>query len=590
MDDDNEFNKECQAVAYRADQIHKWLAPILGSSTAAKKAYAFKGRLKSSGDVREKVLSRRNDLKRTQPNYAPAQVTDVSGFRIVRLFNAEVPEALDQLLALLKTDLPPGDAKGCVKSVKEIEFHTSRRLDDPLSIYGDVKRVVEANGHTLKPPATNSDRAAASSYSSVHVLLECQAESVSSCTEIQLRSVFEEAWGEISHRLKYAPGKVARATGVGDIAGADSTSEFWLHLDALKSLTDGCAQYADLINRQILRDFTGPAERKTMPLDPPEKSVALFAAYGPEVIDRVKAAYRQRNEAAIMKEPGARAAAFRAAAAGFQAALAAFPNATTDEDRRRQDILREELAYGSMFGGNAELTARAEKTYRELCVTRPERVSVWLRLGQLRRDAGAYEEAKSLMEEGLRIVTEPGESDPDIQRQANWLLRRDLAYVCWRIADLEPGRADVATLLAAAIRYSEESLHYIKTDDQRLNTLQNLLYYLVAMGDISSASKKTEYSGRGSQVLDEIRPRVNLETWSLEELDTIARAEFAFGRPDLAKAAAGPIAQKLTERITEVRRERNLSHALAFETLSRDERDMLLFAQEALRAGKTGDR
>ena len=106
--DDLNFKLECRDVAYCAGQIHKWLEEILRRSNAVRRAYAFKNRVKSSDDIRNKVLGYRNheDPSRRNVNYAPASVTDASGFRIVKLFNAEVPEALDQLLALLDLPLP----------------------------------------------------------------------------------------------------------------------------------------------------------------------------------------------------------------------------------------------------------------------------------------------------------------------------------------------------------------------------------------------------------------------------------------------------------------------------------------------------
>ena len=259
--DDPDLRTDCQAIAYRAGQIHDWLGEVLRTSAAAERAYAFKARKKTADDIRNKVWARRKheDPEQRDSNYTPVDVTDASGFRIVKLFNAEVPEALEQLLQLLKTPIPAGNLKGALRDggVREIEFHTSRRLDDPLSIYQAVKDVVERNGFELKTSADVSEvrRSSKSSYSSVHVLLECEVleasgDPICSYSEIQLRSVFEEAWSEISHRLKYAPAKVARASGAVPVEKNEPLSDAFLHLDALKSLTDGCAQYADLINRQ----------------------------------------------------------------------------------------------------------------------------------------------------------------------------------------------------------------------------------------------------------------------------------------------------------------------------------------------------
>lgn len=588
---DADLEEDSELVAHRASRVHAWLEPVLRNSAAAKQAYRFKDRLKPWTDIRSKVLARRNDPKRPQSNYQPCDVSDASGFRIVKLFNAEVPEALDQLLALLKTDLQPGDANGKLNSVMEIEFHTSRRLSDPLSIYQEVQSVVQKHGFTLKQPIADAGGNAASSYSSVHVVVECTASGVVCRSEIQLRSVFEEAWGEISHRLKYAPAKIARALGGGAASALDDepSSDFLLHLDALKSLTDGCAQYADLINRELQRRVTGPADRKPTPLDPAGKSAALFTDYGEEMRKRVEQAYRARSEAVDAK-PAARADAFRRAADQFREIVRTFPEPKSDDDSRLLDVLREELAYCNMFTKNAELRDQAEQTYRELVTKRPDRVSILLRLGQLRRDAGDYAEGKSLMERGLKVAAEQPDPDPDVRQQVNWVLRRDLAYVCWRLVDLDPGRSDAAALLDEAIKHSETSLEYVKNEDQRLNTLQNLLYYLVDVWNRLPAGQKELPATRGREVLNELRPKVDLENWGIEELDSVERAEFEFGDRARAKAAASVIIRKLAARTAAMREERNLSHARAFEALSHDERDMYLYAQDVLASGPLTER
>jgi len=585
---DDDLKVRCQSAAYCADSVHEWLEPLLKGSAAAKRAYAFKGRVKSADDIYKKVLGRRNheDTRKRDPNYQPSQVTDASGFRIVKLFNAEVPQSLDELLSLLKLKLKEetdsASQGGKLKQVTEIEFHSSRRLDDPLSIFKDVQAAVEKNDFKLKPSAQNAaGQGTASSYSSVHVLVECEVkDGIVSHSEIQLRSVFEEAWSEISHRLKYAPIKIERATGPVAAPHNDQLSTAWLHLDALKSLTDGCAQYADLINRQIQTSTDARADRSdALPLDPADRSAQMFAHYGAAMRDAVKRAYEQRSQAVVLKEAGPRAAGFRAAAELFQAAMNIFKANRSDDDERLFDVLREEFAFCCMFSDNEELRSLSEKTYRELLAKRPERVSVLLRLGQLRRDAGDLVDAAKLMQDGLKAAKSSPDPDPEVQRQASWLLRRDLAYILWRMVDFEPSRADAGALLRRAVELSEEALGYVKTDDQFINSRQNYLYYVVDLSKRSLADQREPLVATGRKLLEELRPKVDLEKWTVESLDTVARGEAAFGDHAKAVAAAKVVAQKLGERIATIVRERSCSEAAAFELFSRDERTMYLHAQ-----------
>src|SRR5437763_855504 len=91
----NTFIHDCRGLAYKADRIHRWIREWFLRSSIPRQSYAFKDRLKNAHNIREKVLARRNQGK---PTYSLSEVTDASGFRIVRLFNAEVPEALNELL------------------------------------------------------------------------------------------------------------------------------------------------------------------------------------------------------------------------------------------------------------------------------------------------------------------------------------------------------------------------------------------------------------------------------------------------------------------------------------------------------------
>lgn len=582
---DAALRTQCEAAAHRASRIQMWLEPVLRDSKAAELAYAFKGRTKSSHDIMHKVLGRRNheNASERSPNYGPPNITDASGFRIVRLFNSEVPDALDQLLSLLTTTLPPGKLNGRLKGgsartgIREIEFHTSRRPDDPLSIYARVRDVVQVkHGLALKPPVEGK----ASSYSSVHVLLDCEVDDIAGCSEIQLRSVFEEAWSEISHRLKYAPAKLARA--VGTTAGTEPTADVWLHLDALKSLTDGCAQYADLINRQIEHLTAGPAERAPLPLDPAEKSAAMFSRFGPELFGTVKKAYHLRTIAADTTDPEQRGQAFRAAADAFRDAINTFQERGDEDDERLSNQLNEEMAFCYMFSKNAELVNQAEKIYRGLLVAMPNRVSILIRLGQLRRDAGDFAEAKSFMDTALEALNQSPDPDPEVQQQASWLVRHQLGLICWRLVDLDPGREDAATLLHRAIDVTEAAQKFAKTDYQDVTTRQNILYYLVDLWRRVPATERTTLEEKGRGLLKGLRRKLDLNQWSLERLDTMVRGEVIFGQRSRAKPVAREVGARLTRRIAEIMQERNCTHAAAFESLSRDERDMYLNAQEAL--------
>ena len=188
------------------------------------------------------------------------------------------------------------------------------------------------------------------------------------------------------------------------------------------------------------------------------------------------------------------------------------------------------------------------------------------------------------MERGLAAAGRSPDPEPEMQQQANWLLRRDLAYICWRIVNLglETADTDALSLLRRSIELSEEALQYANSEERKLLVRKNMLYYLVDLREKLPSEDRQEAESKGRALLAEIQPKVDLEAWDVDELDTIARAESAFGDRARAKGAAKVVSQRLAERIAEIREKRGCSRAQAFEALSRDERDMYLYAQDLL--------
>jgi hypothetical protein len=328
---------------------------------------------------------------------------------------------------------------------------------------------------------------------------------------------------------------------------------------------------------------TEPVKREPEPLNPAEGSASGFTGYHQALRQAVEQAYRLRSEAT--KADGAeREAAFRRAAVAFRAVVEELPQATTAEERQMRDILREELAFCDMFTGAKELIAEAEKIYGELKEEWPDRASIWLRLGQLRRDAGDFEKAWEFMERGLAVAEARPDPDPNVQRQVNWVLRRDLAVATWRLVDLDPDRRDAASLLERAVALSEAALPYAKTEYQYLNTRLNLLYFMVDLWKRSHGEGRKKLAARGAELLAELRPKMNLDVWSLEWIDSLARGELAFGERARAEAAARTINKRIGARLAELPNA-NASHAAAFQVLARDDQDMYLTAQAMLSGG-----
>jgi ppGpp synthetase/RelA/SpoT-type nucleotidyltranferase len=598
--DDATLQAMSKLAAHDAMLVHAWLKSALEPSLAAKNAYAFKNRIKPFNEIIAKVQAKRRheDEWQRKPAYAPADLTDISGFRIVSLFNAEIPVVLGHLLDLLETPVAAGSAGAFrEKPVEEVIFFSSRREGDPLSIIEQVRKIVIAHGyHDVLTIPHGPSGEPTSSYSSVHVIVRSQvavpgANPLVAASEIQLRSVFEEAWGEINHRLKYAPAKRERARAVPPSTEADDFGSLWLHLDALKSLTDGCAQYADLINLQLADHRAQQAQRLPQPTDSAAQLLETFRGCSTSLFSKVERAVALRTQATTTARRASETAdtdstehkrLFLEAGRTFNEAAEAVRLGTeTLDDVRRRELeisLLEEVAYCYLFSGNSEMQVRAETIYEELVQADPNNVEALARLAQIKRDARNLDEARVLMETALE---EDRRRNPTEHRsQIRWLLCRNLAVWYREIFESDRSSADATRLLDMAVSLSEQAIVAAPTDRQRHGASLNLLYYLGVLYSRAAEKSKQTIAERALPLLSQARDNALQDRWPTANLDILMSAESTFGTAERAKALASTIVRQLRLRMEEG--EASAGTARALSVLPVDEQDIYLSAMELL--------
>lgn len=591
---------QSKLAAHDAERVHAWVRSVLESSLAVKNAYAFKNRLKPFNEIVAKVRAKRNheDPKQRKPGYTPSDLTDISGFRIVSLFNAEIPIVLGHLLDLLETPVGAGSpGRFSPDPVQEVVFFTSRRPGDPLSILDRVRNIVVAHGlpGALKTP-TASEGEHTSSYSSVHVIVRSQvavdgADALVAASEIQLRSVFEEAWGEINHRLKYAPAKRERARIGTPVAEPPGTDGIWLHLDALKSLTDGCAQYADLINSELAEDHAARSQFRPQPTDSAAQLLESFRGSPAPVFGKVEQALAIRSEAtAAARRASERADTsatehkrlFLKAGRRFAEAVDALQLAGDSIDGVQREALNNgllgEVAYCYLFSGNAEMQVQAETIYESLIKADPNNVEALARLAQIKRDSRNLREARDLLE--IALNEERNRNPAARPSQIRWLLCRNLAVLYWQIFEENRSAADAARLLELAVDLSEDAIGVAPTERQRHGASLNLLFYLAAQYARAEEPDRRRIAERAGPLLDQARREALTEAWTTGNLDTLMRAEWTFGTKQRAEEIAGMIVHRL--KATMEQNVPGASHSDALRSLKADEQEYYLFAVDVL--------
>jgi ppGpp synthetase/RelA/SpoT-type nucleotidyltranferase len=154
-----------------------FIANILRSQ---KMVHSVKSRIKDPDRLIEKVIRKTEDRKNkygndyefTVNNYKN-EINDLIGIRVIHIFKDQWQEIHAFIL----------------KTWKVIEITANVRDGDNIKVFEDPNIEV---------------RSKASGYRSVHYLVEFYPTNEKVIAEIQVRTIFEEGYGEIDHRLRYS--------------------------------------------------------------------------------------------------------------------------------------------------------------------------------------------------------------------------------------------------------------------------------------------------------------------------------------------------------------------------------------------------
>jgi putative GTP pyrophosphokinase len=139
--------------------------------------HSTKMRIKDSSSLKAKILRKRDEGCEITPEDFTSKITDLAGVRILMLFKSDYT-AID---ALIRSKVQASDwvlaeqGKAIFWDPEDQSFFAHFDLD-----------------------VQNRETA----YTSVHFLIKPNASS-NLCCELQIRTLFEEIWGEVDHRLNY---------------------------------------------------------------------------------------------------------------------------------------------------------------------------------------------------------------------------------------------------------------------------------------------------------------------------------------------------------------------------------------------------
>jgi ppGpp synthetase/RelA/SpoT-type nucleotidyltranferase len=236
MSDDKFYASE---ISHSAEDAEQKLLAILKTAGLQAKCYAYKTRVKSW----KKLLSKVEIKKEKKSKYCLSDITDVLGLRIVTLFRQDMIDIIDIILSLVSHQLPYNPIPFEKNGLKEAIIY-SPSLNNDL-IISQAKQKIQS--FYILPEDKIKMESSAARYSSIHLVAYMDSHvpdfdvNYQIPVEIQIRTVFEDAWGELDHKYGYQnrEGKSEEVI--------KNPIHVQKNLLTMKKFVDSCSEYADNI-------------------------------------------------------------------------------------------------------------------------------------------------------------------------------------------------------------------------------------------------------------------------------------------------------------------------------------------------------
>lgn len=528
---------------------------------------------------RVKKIDRVVEKIKTNKLSGPEQLVDVSGFRFVTYFPSEVADVVFNLITRSDTSKPV-----------KVKIHSSRPTSDPLSVSSYVTKRLDG-----LPNVTVEMSQSSTNYSSVHIIFseavdspkhEVKAISI----EVQVRSIMEELWGAIDHRLRYG---IARG----------ATGDDWQrHLNILKTIFDGIMQYIDEIKIQSDRDSSSPPVevRKARSVNTPQSEMERLKDLPDELRGELKAAYTLWQAADDTKGAGGDPGMFHQAGLAFSklrvsAKKFALP---PDLEKRFTVLTKAEEAYMRLYTGNSGDLALVIQLCEEIIDLEPANVVAYYRLGLATRRIGELDEGKKNLQKAFRLVETDKDLASDTRRALRFDILRALSISEWKtFEDSTRPDAERVKALTSAIQIAKDVFEHGEGEAKR-DALNDLLYCswehrnALRDGKLEGLPQPAISDADFERYCNELGEIIGDGDTIYEHLDTLQRAYLEVGNKSKAVEFALRVRDKLEQRARKKNPQLDLPTdkasyrwtGLVLETLKdADQKDTLMFAQELLR-------
>src|SRR5260370_29161357 len=139
--------------------------------------HTIKRRMKDIDHLRDKILRKSSNEDPVTATNVFAKITDIAGIRILHLHQRQFTKIHEHITRQI--------ARG------DWAYH-----ERPIALTWDPESREFFEGHNLQVEVRSSF------YTSIHYVVKPRPDSILTC-EVQVRTLFEEIWGEIDHTINY---------------------------------------------------------------------------------------------------------------------------------------------------------------------------------------------------------------------------------------------------------------------------------------------------------------------------------------------------------------------------------------------------
>lgn len=588
-----------------ANMVYERVQEFLKTSNIiGKPIYSLSGRVKGLPRIIEKIKDRRDKGDKA---FSVNKVEDICGYRYITVYQSDIPYVIERLLSAVSVSSWGATATSpfFAGQTVQVTIHTSRPINDPISIVNGVRDVLTRWGGRHEVDMRSQE----TGYSSIHLVIQCvlrrSGREIIFPVEFQIRSWLEEFWGQLDHKLRYETNR-----------GIIGSATWHRHLNVLKAQFDSVIQYVDLIKETAeATNASAPQEKvetavapSQMSLSTADRQLLLLRDLPIKVYEEIKSAFDLWRDANRSREFGGDPSRFRLAADAFAPFLDGMPAMVDDKalSERLAYIAAMERAYMLQATQDPGELNEARDIYLRRIKCHPNDVTALFRLGQVFMEQRHLDEAISRLSEATTSI-ENGEAEDldDAKRRVYEFARLALAQAHFRHFESHKGQPpDRVGFIQEAIKFSKSVYDDgAQTTLGRRQALNDFVYYAweeqnFLKGDLSKVSVSLELFKETVLALDQdLEPRDGEVTF--RQLDTLARGRAAIGDFVAASAVAREVCLRL-EIAADQRNQRNggppgiqgerfrgrWAAQITQQMMNEDERDALAYALELIEAAE----